>query len=301
MNIVKAFRARAQAATKRPVQSTVRRKAPIRAHPAFAPMLGVWGAVCGALCVLVLPGVLIEFFAAGVLPSFAFGWARPALAGSAAALGGLMCFAAASLFARSDFNRLTAQSVRPIDPARELGSASFDAPLQDATKLNLEDVDVDVDVDVDEGEDEGNWLLRDYGSDAEPLRELGLHELDLSEFAALPGRNAVWVEEAPQPCVETHFIETPAAVIAEPAIPSAVPAAIAKLRAVPPTELSLCEMVERFAAALQDYQSAHEADPGGQSREQREAVLGEALKALATITGRGEAEAQAARDRRTAA
>jgi hypothetical protein len=46
-------------------------------------------------------------------------------------------------------------------------------------------------------------------------------------------------------------------------------------------------MVERFAAALQDYQETHESDRSAPGQEQREAVLGEALKALGQVTGHG--------------
>lgn len=37
-----------------------RRKRPVTAHPAFAAMLGVWGAALGGLSIMVLPDALIE-------------------------------------------------------------------------------------------------------------------------------------------------------------------------------------------------------------------------------------------------
>ena len=72
-------------------------------------------------------------------------------------------------------------------------------------------------------------------------------------------------------------------------------AAVSLLRSVPTSELSLVQMVERFAAALHEHQSAAPGQ-GPQRADQagREAALAEALKALAAFspdenpTARGE-------------
>ena len=135
-------------------------------------------------------------------------------------------------------------------------------------------------------------------------------ELDLEEFGALPGRNAVWVEaesilgaspapEAPAfapaltlPVDEAELPETPAEAAPEPVLQAVAPAprplspsAIERLRAVPTSELSLVQMVERFAAALHEHQSAAPGQ-GPQRADQagREAALAEALKALAAFS-----------------
>jgi hypothetical protein len=106
-------------------------------------------------------------------------------------------------------------------------------------------------------------------------------ELDLAQFAKLPGRNGVWVEEAaPQ---QTGARQQ---------------TALEKLRQVPPQKLSLIQMVERFAAALHEHQqggraslaknASHDPSPhpsNGQA--QRDAALAEALKALTLFTQGG--------------
>lgn len=103
-------------------------------------------------------------------------------------------------------------------------------------------------------------------------------ELDLSEFAQIPGRNAVWVEGSAE--------ETPAetAEIVKPASPPQ--SAIEKLRQKSPEDLSLVEMVERFAGALHQRQQADHArlPKAGPTRD---AALAEALKALTLFTERG--------------
>ncbi|WP_162627579.1 hypothetical protein [Erythrobacter sp. KY5] len=102
-------------------------------------------------------------------------------------------------------------------------------------------------------------------------------ELDLAEFAELPGRNAVWVEEvgdqpqAPKPQLK----------------PKSVPAsALEKLRERPTEELSLVEMVERFAGALHQHQESERGRHSGHTPG-RDAALAEALKALTLFTQDG--------------
>ena len=100
--------------------------------------------------------------------------------------------------------------------------------------------------------------------------------LDLGEFAELPGRNAVWVEEE---AVE----ETGPSVEAPSASPSS---ALERLRQKNPEELSLVEMVERFAGALHEHQAAEAKRPTRQAPG-RDAALAEALKALTLFTQNG--------------
>ena len=106
--------------------------------------------------------------------------------------------------------------------------------------------------------------------------------LDLGEFAELPGRNAVWVEDAGSPRSE---------VLQEPASPKSEPvqtpqSALEKLRQKPAEELSLVEMVERFAAALHNHQ-AQERKRYAEGQVARETALAEALKALSLFTEAG--------------
>lgn len=289
MGFAQELRAKARAADQgkaKPQKSQAKARPPrprarISAHPAFAPLLGAWGAIAAGLSVMVLPPQLVAGLAGVLVPSFAAGFATPIAALAAALVIGLMCYAAAQLVSRR--GRRGTPAVHPIDPASELGSDSFDAPLPE--DLMAEDADWE--------EIDGDWLADDEDGGEEHASQieddLPVPDLSLEEFGALPGRNAVWIEEAP----EASPAEAPLPV--PPAAP-AVPAAVAKLRAVPLEELSLCHMVERFAAALQEYQAAHGSTPASEDhdREQREAILGEALRALSHVTRTGLAEMQGA-------
>lgn len=63
--------------------------------------------------------------------------------------------------------------------------------------------------------------------------------------------------------------------------------AVEKLRSVPPQDLSLVQMVERFALALQDHKKASTANPQSEQTQERDAALAEALKALSKFTEHG--------------
>lgn len=93
--------------------------------------------------------------------------------------------------------------------------------------------------------------------------------MGLEEFAALPGRDAVWVED------------TGLSADSKPAQndPSISPA-LGKLRATPLEELSLVQMIERFAAALEDRKAAR-ADAPPDRRDQQ---LAETLKSVTAPT-----------------
>jgi hypothetical protein len=256
------------------------------------------------MIVMVLPAPVIEAFAGLVPADLAPPAARWMLAGCAALLLGLVAFGTGWVLARK--GRAAApraatgsDNLRPIDPARELGSDSLDAPLP-AGLFDRDASDDDwADDDADWPEDDADWLPH-APDEAELALEAAAElasaraapndqpapprDLDLAAFGALAGRNAVWVEE---PAALTDLEHQPEPEPEpEPNPDPALVSAIARLRAVPPTELSLCEMVERFAAALQDYRTTLEAREGeDESREAREAVLHEALGALGRITG----------------
>ena len=246
----------------------------LRAHPAFAPILGVWGALLGALVVWVLPLAMIDEAIAGTGLAGLGAQAQWLLAAAAAlVIGGSLFLIAVQLSAKpsepqSSGNLVRAASsfLRPIDPVADLGSPSFDEPFTD-TSFAARPTEP-----------------RETTQPVEVAPSEAPRELDLAQFAELPGRNAVWVEEAvAEPRHDTAQPDLPA-----PPAPPLVPpsaTALARLRAVPPEELSTVQMVERFAAALHEHR-----DPAtGRAQHHRvtasrEAALAEALKALATLS-----------------
>lgn len=283
-----------------------RRKPPARArrrlsaHPAFAPLLGLWGGALGGLSVMVLPANLIaqalQGSAQGSGAIVLGGLSQPLLAGlSAVLLGGTMYLLAGGWKRESGRNAdapslvaTASRHVRAIDPQRELGSASFDDPV----------------------------VAMPFGAQTSPpagapaVAEPDMpapRALDLAEFATLPGRNAVWVEDEPaekalpETVVEDGVLVAPDETPAEPLVMTPRPArigvappprvhpnaaALARLRATPTQELSLAEMVERFAGALQEHRDTVPAKTlDGRDVAAREAALAEALKALASLSG----------------
>ncbi|MBI1403249.1 MAG: hypothetical protein GC147_08555 [Porphyrobacter sp.] len=239
----------------------------------FAPVLGIWGAALGAAVILVLPQASATALAAAAGLGGLGGFAPQLLALLAAlVLGGAM-FALARIAARRVRPAVDAPSlaavamrrVRTIDPATELGSQRLDDPVETPPFA----------VPADEP-----------GEDPPAPRSL-----DLEEFGALPGRNAVWVEEPAVAAQDAAPAPAPADETAPARPRPSRPSAIERLRAVPPSELSLIQMVERFAAAVHEHQAAaargeRRPDPAG-----REAALAEALKALATLSGEMREEA----------
>ncbi|GIX19955.1 MAG: hypothetical protein KatS3mg120_1631 [Erythrobacter sp.] len=254
------------------------------AHRLFAAAIGVWGALLGGLAVMVLPASLVATHLAPFAPAALAPWVQPLAALIAAALlAGLLGALAAALSrrVRAGGRAVEAQAPEdcgPIHPARDLGLASLDEAFSPDPPA------------------------------AEP--HCAPQELDLAGFAALPGRNAVWVEEpaapepvapepvapepasqhAPEPAPEPAPVDAPAAPVAPlrrgPAIPDPGAAALARLRAVPLSELSLAEMVERLAGAIHEHRRA-EAGTALTSEDlaARQAALAEALKALAALGG----------------
>lgn len=279
-----------------------RRKGPARArrrlsaHPVFAPLLGLWGGALAGLSVMVLPANLIGQVAEGSGAMVLGGLAQPILAGLSAVLLGSTMYLLAGGWKRESGRNADAPSlvatasrhVRAIDPQRELGSASFDEPVV-AMPFGAPPSPPTVEPAVAE-------------PDMPPPRAL-----DLAEFATLPGRNAVWVEDEPaekappETVVEDIAPEDQVETLAEPLVMTPRPArigvvptprvhpnaaALARLRATPTQELSLAEMVERFAGALQEHRDTAPAKGlDGRDVAAREAALAEALKALASLSG----------------
>ncbi len=271
-------------------------RTPLTAHPLFAPVLGLWGAALGGLTTLVLPSELFTTALAGTGMAALGTQAQFVLAGMAAVLlGGALFILAAALSGKTrrkatsmTIAEMAGRRVRSIDPVRELGSHSLDEPVAQ-TPFAVAPISPNPFADDPAPEPE-----------AAPPRAL-----DLSEFAELPGRNAVWVEDVepspvaappPQPAKPVPPLSVPPSVPQSVPAPFVVPdpgtAALAHLRATPPEQLSLVQMVERFAAALHDHRSAAPGSAGhNRDLAARDAALAEALKALAALSGD-----QAARD-----
>lgn len=248
----------------------------LTAHRVFAPILGMWGALLGGLLVLVLPAGAIIALTKGTPLATKPALAQPVLALLAALVLGGALFGVARAITRRARRRVspsavadsTDRRVRPINPARELGFPSLDEPVEIMPESDLP----------------------------------APRALALAEFADLPGRNAVWVEE---PLVEPELLaasESATSVAEAPtstqittlhpaSAPKAAPfdpsgAALARLRAVPPSELSLAEMVERFAGAMHEHRvTAPRKGLTPQDLAAREAALADALKALAALSG----------------
>jgi hypothetical protein len=298
-----------------------RRSTSLVGHPAFAPLLGLWGAALGGLPVMVLPSSLIASSTHGTAVALLNGAAQPVLAGLAAVMvGGALFGLVAPMSGRArrkgkspSIAAMATRRVRPIDPARDLGSRSLDDPLE--TMPFSAPAWRDMSVEEPEAQPERQRMrMRQPQPQAEPqpapepvaAPEAAVdplpapRALDLAEFAELPGRNAVWVEEPSEPAQPSAAPAEPAAepvayapvttlrqAAPRPAAPLPEPgtAALARLRAVPPTELSLAEMVERFAGALQEHRTSPTARAlTGEDIAAREAALVEALRALAALT-----------------
>lgn len=278
-------------------------------HRVFAPTLGLWGAMLGGLVVLVLPPVMIETATRGTLIA-TFGLpvqltiallAAVVLGGGLFALATVVSSAARRRANSLSIAELAGRRLRPIDPLRDLGTSSIDDPIDTipfATPAWREAPEAEAAVAAEpEPETDG----REAEMPAAP------RSLDLSEFAELPGRNAVWIEDLASVAQDMPELEAelprdtdmappqPVARI-KPAAPPLHPsaAALARLRAVPPSELSIVQMVERFAGALHEHRSAA---PGkalsAQDIAAREAALAEALRALAALSSRSAPETEA--------
>lgn len=259
---------------------------PLRNHRLFAPILGMWGAAAGGLSTLVLPQSMV-FTAAFALGLGVLGGLAPfALAGLAALIMGAAMLLLARLMSRKAAQPVDAPSlatmamryVRTIDPVTELGSGSLDEPVKTQPFASLRP--------------QAEPAPAAAPQDLPPPRAL-----DLAEFAALAGRNAVWVDEPAPLDLETkqaanHFgpdlgpeTALAPAEAAEPApLRTVSPSAIERLRAVPPSDLSLIQMVERFAAAMHEHQAAAPQKGDRADLAGRDAALAEALKALAALS-----------------
>jgi len=290
-------------------------KMSIAAHRAFAPLLGLWGALLGAGVVLVLPTAMVENMLQGTLIGTWASAAQPALAWIAGGLLGGLLFAFAA-YRHVGVRRhkrgpsiaaMAARQVTPINPARDLGSLRLDDPVERMPFSSPAWRDADMDAPGPAAAKPAAPAPQAApvpAPEAAPEPASVPRALDLSEFAQLPGRNAVWVEE-PAPAAPEAVTPAPEPVEVAPAAdpvadmrarrqravttppPAPGSAALARLREVPAAELSLAQMVERFAGALDEVRKT---SPGRSLAPSdlaaREAALAEALKALEALSGK---------------
>lgn len=291
------------------------------ANKAFAPILGLWGALLGGLVIMVLPPVLISAATKGTFIATLDMPTQASIAGCIGLTLGTVLFlvaAAKSTEARRSRSSnaiigAVSRRVRPIDPVRDLGSRSLDDPIETKPFATPAWRDAEVSEPAP-----APAAMRNPEPQPEPVAAFAVPEqsvplaLDLAQFAELPGRNAVWVEEplelsevaapAPTPAPTLAPVVAPtgapvaafapmhAASIAElrrAALPPHQPgtAALARLRALPPSELSLAEMVERFAGALHEHRAGTPAHAlSAEEIAARGSALSEALKALAALS-----------------
>lgn len=253
-------------------------------HRAFAPMVGIWGIALGALSILVLPAPAIARLAGVMGLSGLAENAGIFLAAIAALLvGGVALLAAIAVKrARGAAHQtgavapLAARLVQPIDPAAELGSESLDAPLEQTPFIANTPVEPQ---DAAEALDHGEGQTCESMVEEVKQSQLAPRALDLAQFADLPGRNAVWVEDQ----VDEQAADFEAQGM-DRANPQTTQSAIEKLRQVPPRDLNLVQMVERFAAALHEHQANALKRSGSRQLPQSNAALAQALKALAALT-----------------
>ncbi len=245
-------------------------RTPITAHKSFVPLITGWGAALAGLSIAVLPPAAIQDFVETAQLNALGGFARIALVALAALFGGLVAYAIARLIRNG---MTTSANIDPeaddeddafmdedfadeereplvINPSVELGSESFDAPLE---------------FDEFQIEDQHATITR---SDEEP-------PLDLSEVAQV----LAYKEDETAPVTEPEPTASP------PPIPAEAPdflkgSAVESLRRMSTDNMSLMQMVERFATALH----AHQATVGETGQSRRDAALAEALRALSLFT-----------------
>jgi hypothetical protein len=297
-----------KAEKQRRIRGARRSRPTVRAHALFVPILAIWGALLGGLVTLVLPAGAVLAAAANIGLGALDEMSRFILAGVAAlVIGSVMLVIGRLLASKADPRKdmpaiasMVVRQVRTIDPASELGSDSFDAPVETIPFAAAEAQREPVAKLAPEPEP---VALAEVPAPAPASPQ----ELDLAQFAALAGRNAVWIEEPVAAAVASLVVPEPApapapvpAPVPAPASEPAtimrraqprppIPSAIERLRAVPPSELSLVQMVERFAAALHEHQST---PAGSTGLAARDAALAEALKALAMLSRDSEAQTQ---------
>lgn len=277
-------------------RATRRARPTLRAHPLFVPILAVWGALLGGLVTIVLPTGSVLAAAANIGLGAFDEFSRFALVGLAAlGTGGLMLTLGMALASKPrthmdtpSIAAMAVRHVRTIDPASELGSVTFDAPVV-AMPFSSTDNRAEAAAAPTSATAPATAPVPLAVVETTAPEAAASLALDLAQFAALPGRNAVWVEEPVASAAHAAPAPEPATPARRTAPRPASPSAIERLRAVPTSELSLIQMVERFAAAVHEHQSVPTSSAGLAARD---AALAEALRALAALSRESEAQTQ---------
>ncbi|MGB3805896.1 MAG: hypothetical protein WA936_01725 [Erythrobacter sp.] len=267
--------------------------ASISTHGAFVAILTVWGAALLGLSVAVLSPAAIARMAAVTGTGSLQAAAQPVFSLLAAAIGAAIAGPAAlALHRRStaqiaqntiipglkghfDEFAISAAPVEPIDPKSELGSDSLDEPV---TTMPFAAQTEDDPEPVDEIVAKADIL------DAAPFSgayRQAPRAMSLTDFGQMSERDGVWVIEP----AAVHDGDNDAdgdtippaedeqaghAGLDKPVGPTR---ALAQLRAARTDDLSLLQMVERFAAALHAHHD-------GASGPQRDEALAQSLRAL---------------------
>lgn len=266
----------------------------LAAHRAYAPLLGVWGAVLGGAVIAVMPFPLIGAMLEGTLLGSWGATSQILFAAILATLAGSTLFAIAMLQHRKAVSgtkpsmvELAMRQVTPINPAVDLGSRRLDDPV-DTMPFSTpawRDADLNTPHPVRRRE-HAPVAVAEVAEEQTPPAPAAPAALDLAAFDEL----LLDQTTEPEPAIQSKPMSAPSvphlrAVETDP-MPLPGTAALARLRATPPEALSLAEMVERFAAALHDHRESPPTDlPAAADLAAREAALAEALRALAALSG----------------
>lgn len=247
-----------------------RTKTTIARHPAFALILSLWVAALLGLAIMVLPvglieGLVAQLHIAEFVPAAApplGNTARMLLALGFAGVGAITGFLAARTLAR-----LTSR------PAKQ--EVSQDEPDADEADHLPFDFDGDEDAFGDEPEPQEHALVDTPTPSIINVSDLGVDAFDSpiddgdDEFAQEAGSG---------PDFESEGTEDEQADLLDSYAPTAPAQGIDLLRERSVEELSLAELVERFAGALADRREMIAKNPD--LRGQAEPVIAEALRAL---------------------
>ena len=266
----------------------------------FVRIFTIWGAAVAGFSVMALSSVTIArlsmFAGMGALGSLA----QIVFALIAAVIGGAFGFIASNLFksftlrtvAGGPVATMAARRVRPIDPASELGSESLDAPIEEMPFSSATEEEEAEPETQSEGEDyptemeEPDHELFELGTASAVTEDVAVEALaDPSDAPAQLAEN----DDYDSALDLSEFVEV-VATAPHPSEDQAQPSAqsgIEKLRQSKPEDLSLVQLVERFAAALHDAHDNTSTGESGFADPQREKALAEALKALTLFTEGG--------------
>lgn len=245
-----------------------RTKTTIARHPAFALILSLWFAALMGLAIMVLPVGLIEGLVARLRIADFVPAAAPPLGNTArmllalgfAGIGAITGFIAARVLARLT-SRPAKQEVGQDDP-----------DVDEADHLSF---DYDDDAFDDETEPQELALVDTPTPSIMNVSDLGVDAFD----SPIDAQDDRFAQEAElEPDLESEGTEDEQAELLDTYAPPTAVQGLDLLRERSVEELSLAELVERFAGALADRREMIARNPD--LRGQAEPVIAEALKAL---------------------